>query len=68
MKTNRLAVAALVAFALALQGAFLHAVVALPLASAVGYAAEPQRPEFEESILVRAVSRAPVVPAVHVRG
>ncbi len=67
MKTNRLAVAALVAFALALQGAFLHAVVALPLASAIGYAAEPQRPEFEESILVRAVARAHA-PAAHVGG
>ena len=57
MQTNRLAVAALVALAVALQGAFLHAVVALPLASAMGYAAEPPRPEFEESILVRAVAK-----------
>jgi hypothetical protein len=67
MKTNRLAVAALVAFALALQGAFLHAVVALPLASAMGYAAEPVRPEFEESILVRAVAKVRA-PAAHVGG
>ena len=68
MKTNRLAVAALTALGIVLQAAFLHTIVAAPLASAVGYAAEPQRPEFEESILVRAVSRAPVVPGVHVRG
>ncbi|HEX9050003.1 MAG TPA: hypothetical protein VF841_05660 [Anaeromyxobacter sp.] len=67
MNTNRLAVAALVALALALQGAFLHAVVARPLASAMGYAAEPPRPEFEESILVQAVARAHR-PAVRVGG
>jgi hypothetical protein len=67
MKTNRFAVAALVAFAVALQGAFLHAVVALPLASAIGYAAEPPRPEFEESILVRAVAKVQA-PAAHVGG
>jgi ABC-type tungstate transport system substrate-binding protein len=67
MKTNRLAVAALVALAVALQGAFLHAIVAAPLASAVGFAGEPQRPEFEESILVRAVSKVHA-PTVHVGG
>ena len=47
----------------------VHALVAAPLASAVGYAAEPPRPTFEESILVRAVAKAPrVLPAVHVKG
>jgi hypothetical protein len=67
MKTNRFADATVVAFAVALQGAFLHAVVALPLASAIGYAAEPPRPEFEESILVRAVAKVQA-PAAHVGG
>jgi hypothetical protein len=66
MKTNRLAVAALAALGIALQAAFLHAVVAAPLASALHDAAEPQRPTFEESILVRAVAKAPA-PA-RVRG
>jgi ABC-type tungstate transport system substrate-binding protein len=66
---NKLAVAALAALAIALQAAFLHAVVALPLASAVGYAQEPARPTFEESILVRAVAKSPrAVPVVHVKG
>ncbi len=64
---NRLAVATLAALALALQAAFLQAVVAAPLASAVRDAAEPSRPTFEESILVRAVAKR-VPPAVHVRG
>ncbi len=69
MQTNRLAVAALAALAVALQAAFLHAVVAAPLASAMHDAAEPARPTFEESILVRAVARAHApAPAVHVRG
>ncbi len=58
MKTNRLAVAALAALALALQGAFLHALVAVPLVSAIRDAAEPARPTFEEAILVRAVAKA----------
>ncbi len=64
MTSNRYAVAALVAAALALQGAFLHAVVAAPLASAIRDAAEPARPTFEESILVRGVAKAhaPVLP------
>ncbi len=66
MKTNRLAVAALVALAVALQGAFLHAVVAAPLASAVRDAADAQRPTFEENILVLA-ARAHA-PAAHVGG
>ncbi len=64
---NRIAVATLAALALAVQAAFLHAVVAVPLASAVRDAAEPQRPTFEENILVRAVAKR-VPPAVHVRG
>ena len=63
----KLAVAALAALALALQAGFLHALVAVPLASAVGYAEEPPRPTFEESILVRAVARAPSA-AVHAGG
>ncbi len=65
MKTNRIAVAALVALGLALQGAFLHAVVAVPLASAVRDADDTARPTFEERILVRAVAKA---RAVHVGG
>ncbi len=64
MKTNRLAVAALAALALALQGAVLHAVVAVPLADAVRDADEAQRPTFEESILVRAVARARAVAPI----
>ena len=55
MNRTRFAVAALAA-AVALQGAFLHAVVARPLASAVHDAAEPQRATFEESITVQAVA------------
>ncbi len=64
MKPNRLAVAALAALGIALQGAVLEALVAAPLAEAVRDANEPVRPTFEESILVRAVARAhaPVVP------
>jgi hypothetical protein len=60
----KLAVAALAALAVAAQVAFLHAVVATPLASAIGYSAEPQRPTFEEHILVQAVAKAhaPVIP------
>lgn len=67
---TKLAVAALAALGIALQAGFLQAVVASPLASAVHDAAEPQRPTFEESILVQAVAKAPVhaVPAVHVKG
>ncbi len=70
MMNPKLAVAALAALGIALQGAFLHAVVASPLASAVHDAAEPARPTFEESILVQAVARAHprVVPAAHVKG
>ena len=66
MNRTRFAVAALAAAAVALQGAFLHAVVARPLASAVHDASEPQRATFEESITVQAVAKAPAaipVPA-----
>lgn len=63
----KLAVTAIAAAALSLQAALLHAVVAVPLASAVGYAAEPLRPTFEESILVRAVAKTHA-PVVHVGG
>ncbi len=64
MKSNRLAVAALAALAIALEAAFLHALVAAPLATAVRDADDQVRPTFEESILVRAVARtrAPIVP------
>ncbi len=66
---TKLAVAALAALGIALQAGFLHALVVTPLASAMGYAAEPPRPTFEERILVRAVAKAPrAVPAVHVKG
>ena len=59
MNPNRLAVAALAALGIALQGAFLHLAVARPLASAVHDAAEPQRAgTFEESIVVQAVAKA----------
>jgi hypothetical protein len=61
MNRTHLAVAALVAAAVALQGAFLHVAVAQPLASAVHDAAEPQRATFEESITVQAVAKAPAV-------
>ncbi len=67
MKTNRIAVAALAALGIALQAAFLHAVVAAPLATAVRDADDQMRPTFEESILVRAVARARA-PAVPGRG
>jgi hypothetical protein len=67
MISNRVVVAAVAAVALALQAAFLHAVVAVPLASAVRDAAEPQRPTFEERILVRAIAKR-VPAAVPVRG
>ncbi|HET8542141.1 MAG TPA: hypothetical protein VFL83_19850 [Anaeromyxobacter sp.] len=63
---NRLAVAAvaaLVALGIAGHAAFLHAVVAAPLASAMRDVAEPQRPTFEESILVRAVANGPAAVA-----
>lgn len=59
MTKSHVAVAALVAVGLAAEAALLHAVVAAPLASAVREAAEPPRPTFEESILVRAVAKAP---------
>lgn len=61
---TKLAVAALAALAVAAQAAFFHAVVSMPLASAVHDLAEPQRPTFEEHILVEAVAKArpPVVP------
>jgi hypothetical protein len=50
---QKLAVAAVVAAALAVQAAFFHAVVAAPLASAVGEMRVAARaPTFEESILV----------------
>ena len=67
---TKLAVAALAAFGIALQAAFLHSVVASPLESAMRDAAEPQRPTFEESILVRAVARAhaPAAPAAPAKG
>jgi hypothetical protein len=64
--TSKLAVAALIAFALALQAGFLHAVVATPLASAMHDAADT-RPWFGEEILVQAVAKAPP-PVVPVRG
>jgi len=64
---SKLAVVALAALAVALQAGFLRAVVAMPLASAVHDAAEPQRPTFEEYILVRAVVKSPA-PVVPVRG
>ena len=63
----KLAVAALAALGIALQAGFLHALVATPLASAMHDAAEPVRPTFEESILVRAVAKAPA-PVVPTRG
>jgi hypothetical protein len=59
MKTNRLAVAALAALAIALEAAFLYAVVAAPIASAMHDSAEPWRATFEEDILVQAVAKAP---------
>ena len=64
---TKLTVAALAALGIALQAGFLHAVVATPLASAMRDAAEPTRPTFEESILVRAVARAPL-HAIPVKG
>ena len=63
---SKLAVAALIALALALQVGFLHAVVATPLASAVHDAAD-SRPWFGEEILVRGVAKAPA-PVVPARG
>ena len=64
MNRTHLAVAALAAAALALQGAFLHVAVARPLAAAVHDASEPQRAAtFEESITVQGVARTH--PAKH---
>jgi hypothetical protein len=65
---SKLLVAALAALGIAAQAAVLHVAVAAPLASAVHDAAEPVRPTFEESILVRAVAKRPAPPVVHVRG
>ncbi len=60
MMTGKLAVAALVAAALAAQAAFLHAVVAAPLASAIGELRAPARAgTFEETITVVAARPAP---------
>jgi hypothetical protein len=51
--TQKLAIAALAAAALAVEAAFVHAAVAVPLASAVGELREHSRPAtFEESITV----------------
>lgn len=59
MNRTRLAVAALAALGIALQGAFLHVVVARPLAAAVHEASEPRRAAtFEESIVVKGVAKA----------
>ena len=63
----KLVVVALAALGIALEAAVLHAVVAMPLASALHDSAEPQRPTFEEHILVQAVAKAPV-PVIPVRG
>lgn len=67
---TKLAVAALAALGITLQAAFLDAVVAAPLASAVGAADAQARPTFEESILVQAVAKAPAPApaAVPVKG
>jgi hypothetical protein len=60
MMNKKLAVAALAAAALAVQAAFLHAVVAAPLASALGELRDSARAgTFEESITVVAVKPAP---------
>jgi ABC-type tungstate transport system substrate-binding protein len=63
----KLAVAAIAALGIALEAAVLHAVVAMPLASAIRDSAEPQRPTFEEHILVQAVAEVPAL-VVPVRG
>ncbi len=58
--TQKLAVAALAAVALAAQAAFLHVAVAAPLASAVGELRAAARPAtFEEHITVVAARHAP---------
>jgi len=55
MMTRKLAVAALVAAALALEAAFLHTVVAAPLGSALNDLDASARPAtFEETIVVSA--------------
>lgn len=57
--TQKLAVAALAAAALAVEAAFFHVAVAAPLASAVGELREHARPAtFEESITVVAAHPA----------
>lgn len=53
--TRKLAVAALAAAAVALEAAFLNAVVAAPLSNAVGTFAEEARPAtYTETIVVQA--------------
>jgi ABC-type cobalamin transport system permease subunit len=60
MLTRILAVALVAAAALALEAAFLHALVAAPLASAIGaLEGAPGAPTFEERITVVAERPAP---------
>jgi len=60
MLTRIAAIALVVAAALALEGAFLHALVAAPLSSAIGaLEGAPGAATFEESITVVAERRAP---------
>jgi hypothetical protein len=60
MMTQKLAIAAVAAAALAVQAAVLHFAVAAPLASAVGELRESARAAtFEESITVVAAPNAP---------
>ncbi len=58
--TRKLAVAALAAAAVALEAAFLNAVVAAPLSSAVrSLAAEARPATYTETIVVQAPHRLP---------
>ena len=60
MLTRVAAVALIVVAALAFQAAFLHTLVAVPLASAIGALQRPPpAATFEESITVVAERRAP---------
>jgi hypothetical protein len=59
---TRSLVALLAAAAFAAQAALLHAVVAAPLATAIGELNESARPAFEETITVVAAP-APAAPA-----
>ncbi len=64
--TNKLAVAALAAAALAAQAAVFHLAVAAPLASAIGeLRAPPRAGTFEEAITVVAVRPAPKAKAAN---